>query len=243
MDVMAAMLGATADPVSHRAAAMGFDRDRTVAVFDLDRTLIPGSSLAMFGRRLVELGLVSRGEVARFGFTELAFRRGAASDVTLERLCRSLLRLAAGRSHAPLLDAARDVGPTIARRVYGGARMLLEQHRRAGDVTVLLSAAPHDLVAEVGRSLSIDVAVGTDVEVVDGVLTGRLASVFCYGPGKVARLEEVLGLDVLRRAVAYADSGSDLALLRAARRPVAVNPDRRLCSIAESAKWPIVRFA
>jgi len=214
-----------------------------VVLFDLDRTLIPGSSLAIFGRRLVDAGLVSRSQVARFGFTEVAFRRGATTDATLERLCRSLLALASGRDYAPLVEAAREVAPAISRRVYRGARLLLDQHRRAGDVTVLLSAAPHDLVAEVGRSLGFDLAIGTGVEVVDDVLTGRLSTTFCYGAGKVDRVREVLGDEVLGRAIAYADSGSDLALLRAVRQPVAVNPDRRLTAAADAAQWPVLRFS
>lgn len=222
---------------------MGLPTDAGVAVFDLDRTLIPGSSLAMFGRRLVELGVVTRSEVARFGFTEIAFRRGATSDASIERLCRSLLGLAATRSYEPLRAAARDVAPVVVARVYRGARLLLDQHRRARDVTVLLSAAPHDLVVEVGRSLGIDIAVGTGVEVVDGRLTGRLGTTFCYGAGKLDRLRDTIGDHAVGRATAYADSGSDVALLRAVERPVAVNPDRKLWAVADAARWPVLRFA
>ncbi|HVM08219.1 MAG TPA: HAD-IB family hydrolase [Acidimicrobiales bacterium] len=182
---MAAVLGPTLDPhVQRPPAATG------LAVFDLDRTMIPGSSLAIFGRELLASGIIARRDLARFSLTELSFRRGVATDATLERLCRSLLALAAGRSLEPLVEAARRVAPQIAAKSYGVARLLLDGHRRGGDMTVLLSAAPHDLVAEVARVLCFDMAIGTEVEVVDGRLTGRLASTFCYGEGKVHRLRD-----------------------------------------------------
>ncbi|HEX4978848.1 MAG TPA: HAD-IB family hydrolase [Acidimicrobiales bacterium] len=233
---MVAVLGRT-DPLTRRSpAAMG------LAVFDLDRTLVPGSSLAVFGRELVASGLVARRDVARFGLVELAFRRGAAGDSSLERLCRSLLHLASGRDYQPLLDVAARVAPGIASRAYAEGRALVDRHRRAGDLTVLLSAAPHDLVAAVGAALGFDASVGTAIEIEGGRCTGRLASVFCYGPGKLERLRELVADDDIARAAAYADSGSDLHLLRRVAKPVAVNPDRRLAAEAVQAGWPRLRF-
>ena len=63
-----------------------------------------------------------------------------------------------------------------------------------------------------------------------------------HGPGKLERLRAELGEVDLGRAFAYADSGSDLPLLRACGGPVAVNPDRRLREVAASAGWPVLRL-
>lgn len=213
-----------------------------LAVFDLDRTLIPGSSLAVFGRAAVDDGLVRRRDVARFTALELAFRRRGLGDRAVARLCASLLGLAVSHRHDRLLDVASRLGPRLADTVFPGARLLIEQHRRTGDLLVVVSASPQELVAVVARALEIDVAIGTCVEVHDGLLTGRLASTFCYGEGKVERVRES-GIDLGAQTVtAYADSRSDLALLRVVDRPVVVNADRRLAAEAADRGWPTLRW-
>jgi phosphoserine phosphatase len=91
----------------------------------------------------------------------------------------------------------------------------------------------------VGAALGI----GTRPEVVDGRLTGRIEGTFCYREGKLARIAEELGGVPFELSAAYADSGSDLPLLRTCSRAVAVNPDRSLLRAAREAAWPILRFA
>jgi phosphoserine phosphatase len=62
----------------------------------------------------------------------------------------------------------------------------------------------------------------------------------CYGDGKVQALRLALGEIDLRGAFAYADSASDLPLLRACGHPVAINPDRSLRRVARRSGWPIL---
>jgi HAD superfamily phosphoserine phosphatase-like hydrolase len=112
----------------------------------------------------------------------------------------------------------------------------------AGDFVVILSASPQELVEVVAAGLGVHRAVGSQAAVHDGRFTGALDGPFCYGPGKVDRLAAELGSDALASAVAYADSASDLPLLRGAAEAVAVNPDRRLRHEAERRGWPILRF-
>ena len=73
-------------------------------------------------------------------------------------------------------------------------------------------------------------------------VTGRLDGPFCYGSAKIDRLVTDVGAVDLRRAVAYADSASDLPVLLACGTPVAVNPDRGLRAVAVDRRWPIMRF-
>jgi HAD superfamily hydrolase (TIGR01490 family) len=213
-----------------------------VAVFDLDRTMLRGSSLARFGRAVVERGIVSRTVVRRQLAREAVFAARGLGPVAMERLSSSLLRLVSGRENAPLVSLAHEVGSALAQEAYPAARWLLEWHQEAGDVCVLVSAAPQDLVDAVGSALGFHWTVGTVPEVVGGRLTGRLAGALCHGGGKLLRLYEALGPVDLSTATAYGDSGSDVPLLEACRHPVAVNPDRRLRAVAGSRGWPIVRF-
>lgn len=213
-----------------------------VAVFDLDRTLITGSSLSTYGRALVREGLVPRSTVARHALLELAFQRRGVGSARIATLVRTLLADAAGREAEPFLVVARAVGPSLAATVAPAARFLLRRHLQAGDFCVILSASPHELVEAVAVALGAHRAVGTRVEVLEGRLTGRLDGPFCYGPGKLDALEREVGRVDLAGATAYADSVSDLPLLERCGTAVAVNPDPGLRRTAERAGWPVVRF-
>jgi HAD superfamily hydrolase (TIGR01490 family) len=217
-------------------------RTGSVAVFDLDRTMLRGSSLARFGRAAVQRGIVSRGAVRRQLVREAVFAARGLSPVALERVSASLLQLVSGRETAPLVSLAHEMGSALAQEAYPAARWLLERHQEAGDLCILVSAAPQDLVDAVGSALGFHLTVGTVPEVADGRLTGRLAGALCHGTGKLVRLHEAVGHVDLTGATAYGDSGSDVPLLEACRHPVAVNPDRHLRAVADTRDWPIVRF-
>jgi HAD superfamily hydrolase (TIGR01490 family) len=213
------------------------------ALFDLDRTLVAGSSLARFGRVLFRSGELSTGTAAWAMAREVAFARWGASDSTVERLQRHLLTLAAGRDHERLRDLASEAAIETSMGAFSAARWLLDRHAGAGMTTVIVSASPHDLVAMIAAVLGADAGVGTRVEVADGVLTGRLAGPLCYGAGKLVRLEEELPAIDWRTAVAYSDSASDLPLLTASATAVAANPDRRLRAVARARGWPVVHLS
>lgn len=213
-----------------------------LAIFDLDRTLIAGSSLVHLGRELVRRRVVPPSVLARHSLSRVAFERGGLGDVRVERLVRSLLRAVADRDAAPLADAAGAVGRSIASGLHPTARWLVDRHVDAGDFSVIVSASPHELVEGVVAALGMHRAVGTRLEVVDGRCTGRFDGPFCYGGSKLAALERELGHFDLTAATAYADSASDLPLLQGCGAAVAVNPDAGLRRAAAERSWPVLRF-
>lgn len=214
-----------------------------LAVFDLDRTLLPGSSLFELGRALAARGVIDRAVVARHALLAAVFARRGLPDSRIERVRDRVLAAAADGDGAQLASVAREVGGRLASGAHPAARWLIDRHHAAGDVCVVLSASPQELVEAVGAGLGADRSIGTRVEVVGGRLTGRLDGAFCHGPGKLERLRDELGEVDLARSVAYADSGSDLPLLAACGHPVAVNPDRRLRDAAAAGGWPVLRLA
>lgn len=213
----------------------------TLAVFDLDRTLVPGSSLARLARALAEEKIVRRKDLAGHLLREALFAARGLGPAAIDRLRVSLLQAATGMEQEPLLEVIGRIGPSIAADLYPGARWLLERHVNDGHEVVLLSSSPHQLVAAVAAAIDRTIIpIGTLTEVVDGRLTGRLEGSFCHGWGKLIRLEEALGWRDLHAASAYADSATDLPVLRACGSPVAVNPDRVLRSVAAASGWPIL---
>ena len=228
-----------------RSAAGGLDEAQLaapVAIFDLDRTLIPGSSTAALATMLVRRRLLPRRLLARQALHAARFARHGISDQGLARVGDAGLVALRGLAHAPLAEVAAEAAPLVAATAYPGARWLLEQHERAGHFCVLLSASPQELVEAVGAVLGVHRCIGTRALVRDGTLTGELAGPLCHGAGKLVRLRDEVGPVDLTRAAAYGDSGGDITLLAATGRPVAVHPDRRLRAHATAAGWPILRF-
>ena len=214
-----------------------------LAIFDLDRTLLPGSSLLPLCRALVAKRLVTRRRLLRAVAQQAAFRRRGATDDEVSRYRDEGLAVVSGLAQATMWSVAGSLGEHLATLATPAARGLLERHVGAGHLCVVLSASPQELVEAVAFRLGAHVGIGTRAEVHNGHYTGALDGPFCYGPGKLTRLRETLGAVDLTEAWAYADSGSDLPLLTACGHPVAVNPDKALLQAATSQGWPVVSLS
>ena len=215
-------------------------RPAPLALFDLDRTLYPGSSLRPLAAVLRRRGLVGRGDIARSVVGDAKFRRVGASDAFAERVCTRALETMRGTSTAELEDVAEETASIVLERCRPSLRLALRLHQEAGSLCVLLSASPQELVAVLARRLGMYRGVGTLAEVANGRYTGRLGAPFCYGEGKLRRLEQAVGPVDLSTAWSYADSASDLPLLERCAHPVVVAPSRDLRRIARSRGWLVI---
>jgi phosphatidylglycerophosphatase C len=122
---------------------------------------------------------------------------------------------------------ARFVPRLIESGLIGDARARLEQHRRAGDYLVLLSASPDLYVPEIGRALGFAETLCTGIEWADGRLTGRLSTPNRRGAEK-ARCLAALRVEHPGLAVtAYGNAASDLVHLALAEHGVLVNGSPR----------------
>ena len=218
---------------------------RAAAFFDLDKTLMAGSSGMPFARAAARHGIVSRRQLARWARDHLRYRlRGATDEETADvlKVARELIR------DVPARDIDRmgpEVMAAILPRIYPQMLDEVHAHQDAGRPTFIVSAAGNDLVQSLARVLQMDGGIGTRYEVgADGRFTGRLDGPFVYGPGKVEAMERFAGeheID-LAASYAYSDSSSDLPMLRAVGNPVVVNPDGGLAEIAKREGWQVLRF-
>jgi HAD superfamily hydrolase (TIGR01490 family) len=215
------------------------------AFFDLDRTLISGSSAFVFGIAAWRAGLVPAHQFSRDAWGALAFRLAGASDETSTGVRDRILGAVKGVRHDDLVGLNTDIVPKLLERVRPEARALVDRHRHAGRATHIVSASPVELVNPLAAALGMTSGIGTVSEIVDGVYTGNLAGPFCYGEGKVEAITELArweGYD-LSQCYAYSDSASDLPMMEAVGHPVAVNPDNKLERIAHRRGWPVVIFS
>ena len=98
------------------------DHNGRLAVFDLDRTLLPGSSLSLFGRALHQAGMVGSRRMAGYIAREAVFVRRGQGVSSAHRLLAALLADVADREAGPLLDVAEGLGDDLARTARPGAR-------------------------------------------------------------------------------------------------------------------------
>jgi HAD superfamily hydrolase (TIGR01490 family) len=227
------------------------DRDTRVgtgraAFFDVDKTLLPGSSLYLFARGLYRRGFYDLRDIAGFAFGQLVFRlTGAEGRKGIEAAREQALAFIQGKRRDDLIQIGHDiVVEVIGPRIYPGMRRVIDEHHDRGDRTYLVTAAPRELAQGIATYLGMDGALGTEAELVDGTYTGRLLGPVLHGPAKldaVLRLAGERGFD-LRASSAYSDSVNDRPLLEGVGRPVAVNPDRYLRELAAERGWPVQDF-
>jgi HAD superfamily hydrolase (TIGR01490 family) len=216
------------------------------AFFDVDNTMLRGSSLYYLARGFVKRGFVDGREIARFARDQLKFRFIGAEDVGLITSAKdAALALAAGQPVAALARVGEEVYDSVMiQRIYPGTRALAQRHLDAGQRVWLVTATPVEIADLIARRLGLTGALGTVSEIEDGCYTGRLVGETLHGPAKaegVRALAEREGLD-LRRCAAYSDSANDIPMLSLVGSPHAINPDARLRRHARANGWPVRDF-
>jgi HAD superfamily hydrolase (TIGR01490 family) len=212
--------------------------------FDLDRTLMAGSSGFHWARAARRAGLTTRRQLATDAIENVRFRlRGSTDEATREvqkrvgafledRRVRELERL------SPMVLAG------VLPRLYPKMLQTAYEHQDAGRPVFIVTAATQGTAEMLAHVLFFDGAAGSKLEERDGVYTGRFDGPFCYGEGKPVRMRQLAeekGID-LAESWAYSDSHSDLPMLRAVGHPVAVNPDAELSHVAAEEGWDVMTF-
>ncbi|MCK9900737.1 haloacid dehalogenase [Parafrankia colletiae] len=212
-----------------------------LAVFDLDGTLVSSTVVESYlWLRLADASAAGRArEVVSLARALPGYLRAERRD--RGHLIRSVYGRYAGVDPAELAAVVAQAGADVVlRRVKPAAVRRVREHRAAGHRTVLLTGAVSALTAPLAPLF--DEIVATELEVgADGRYTGRLESSPLVGDSRAAFVDHYArgrGAD-LAASWAYADSLSDLPMLRAVGNPVAVNPDVALHRFARSAGWPI----
>jgi HAD superfamily hydrolase (TIGR01490 family) len=217
----------------------------SAAFFDLDRTLMEGSSAFQFGRAAYKAGLLSRRQLITDAWANVRFRLRGSTDQDTHALRDRISASLAGTRVRDLERLGPDVLARILPRIYPQVLALAYEHQDAGRRVYIATAASQELASVLARVLSLDGGIGSEFSTVEsGVFTGEPTGLFIYGAGKAEAIEQLAsreGID-LSASYAYSDSASDLPMLRLVGHAVVVNPDAELAGIARSERWEILRF-
>lgn len=220
-------------------------RPKAAAFFDLDKTIIAGSSALAFSRPFLREGLISRRAALRSGYAQLLLLLAGADEDTTELLRRQITELCAGwkveQVRAIVADTLHEVVEPL---VYAEATQLIATHRAQGDEVVVLSASGLEVVEPISALVGVDRCVATRMAVKDGRYTGEIEH-YLYGEQKAQAARQIAAERGYRLedCYAYTDSITDLPLLEAVGHPVAVNPDRALRRLAQERGWRVLTFS
>lgn len=211
-----------------------------LAIFDLDNTLLGGDSDYLWGRHLIDLGVVDGEHYERANQRFYDDYRAGRLDID------AFLRFSlAPLSQHPLEQLERWREVFVRERIepimLAAAKDLVEQHRRNGDTLMIITATNAFVTAPIAARFGIEHLIATEPAFVDGRFTGEVNGPPAFREGKVARLRDWLeaNRESLRGSTFYSDSINDLPLLETVDFPVAIDPDERLLSIAQERSWPV----
>ncbi|MGZ8244181.1 histidinol-phosphatase [Methylomagnum sp.] len=213
----------------------------SLAIFDLDNTLLAGDSDYLWGQFLVESGIVDRDYYERSNARFYEDYKNGCLDI-VQFLEFALGPLAAHDAETLYRWRAAFVETKILPILLPAARALVERHRALGDTLLIITATNRFVTEPIAKLYGIGHLIATAPEFVAGRYTGRFVGTPCFREGKVTRLEEWLaeqGED-LSGGWFYSDSHNDLPLLSRVSHPVAVDPDETLARHAEAQGWPVI---
>lgn len=211
----------------------------SLAIFDLDNTLLGGDSDYLWGRFLVEQGIVDAVYYERENLRYYEEYKAGQLDI-YEFLRFSLSPLAEHDLETLNAWRQRFMEEKIRPIILPKARKLLNKHREQGDYLLIITATNRFVTAPIAEEFGVDDMLATEPAMENGRFTGKVSGVPCFQQGKVVRLEKWLattGMN-LEGSWFYSDSRNDLPLLELVAHPVAVDADETLSDHASLKGWP-----
>jgi HAD superfamily hydrolase (TIGR01490 family) len=221
---------------------------RSVALFDLDHTLLPIDSDHEWGRFLVRIGVVDREYYDREN--ERFYNDYKAGKLDIYGFLAFALKPLASHPR-PQLDAwhAQFMTEVIEPNIQDSAKALVQHHQNQGDLCCVVTATNSFVTRPIAALFGIDQLIATEPEVIikDGQpnFTGQVAGLPNFKEGKVTHVDawlkkQNLSWDTLSSSTFYTDSMNDLPLMEKVNIPVATNPDERLRKLAQENSWRIL---
>lgn len=216
------------------------------AFFDVDNTLIRGSSLFHFAAGLARRRFFSPTQILGFATKQVKFVLSGSEDIEdMASATEAALSFVTDRTVVELVDLGQEVfAESMVDTLIPGTLALAQGHLDAGQRVWLVTATPVELATLISAHLGLTGALGTVAEVVGGRYTGRLVGAPLHGHAKAEAIRALAireGLN-LERCTAYSDSANDIPMLSIVGRPVAVNPDGALRDYARDNGWPVRDF-
>ena len=219
----------------------------TLALFDLDNTLLPIDSDYEWGQFIVRIGAVDR-EAYEKRNQEFFDRYIAGTLDPAEYLAFALGALKGIPRRQ--LDSWRQqyMEEVILPNIHQSARNLVNSHLDKGHLTAIVTATNRFVTEPIAKAFGVEHLIAAiPEEAPDGRITGNLIDTPTSGEGKIEHTQNWLAslnlsFDSFEHSYFYSDSDRDIPLLSKVRYPVAANPNNRLKAYAEAHGWKIMNL-
>ena len=219
---------------------------KRAAFFDVDNTLIRGSTIYFLGRGMYQRGYFTKKDISRFVLANLRFRlTGKENKEEIARFQSAATDFIGGHNVKDIEAIAQQIyDEFVSPAMWQGTIDIAQTHIANGVEVYLVTAAPEDMATLIAKRLGLTGALGSKAETKDGKYTGAMLGLLLHGKEKAVAVRELakqksLNLD---DCYSYSDSHNDFPLLQCVGHPSAINPDAKLRIRALKENWPIHDF-
>lgn len=213
----------------------------SLAIFDLDNTMIDGDSDYLWGNFLCDIGVVNDKEYRKKN--KYYLQQYNIGKLNILEYCEFVLEPLSRFTMSELeIMRQKFINETIKPVYLKKAQELINKHKKQGDTLLVITATNRFIAENIIKLYAIENLLATEPEIVAGRYTGKIKGMPTYANGKVDNL--ILWLknnnEKIENASFYSDSHNDIPLLNFVDNPIAVNPDKKLSVYAKENNWPII---
>jgi HAD superfamily hydrolase (TIGR01490 family) len=214
----------------------------TLAIFDLDNTLLKGDSDHAWGEFISSKGLVDGVSYRKQNdaFYQ-AYLKGTLDIFAYQNFCLSVIAGIPVEQLQSLLNTF--LTEVVEGMITPQSEALIKKHQQQGHHTLIITATNEVITRPIAKRLGIKDLIATQAEVLNGKYSGKVAGIPSYKEGKITRLHKWLEEHphlTMQGSYFYSDSHNDLPLLEEVTYAFAVDPDETLKKHAEKKGWPVM---
>ena len=208
---------------------------------DLDKTLLAVDSGTVLVKKAHRLGLMRTRDVLNGLYLAILYKMEWRDT---RKIINTMAMWMRGIKESVFVEFANQiVSAYLLNEVRPELRKKIQKHKRAGARIVMLSASLNYVCEPIGENLGFDNILCSSLKISNGEFTGKPNGQLCFGKEKLHRLEQFY-MEFQSdpdKDYYYADSFSDIYVMRRVGFPVAVDPDRHLRRHAKHKGWEIIR--
>lgn len=215
----------------------------SLAIFDLDKTLIGGDSDFLWGEYMSEIGAVDVDtyQAKNQHFFDLYEQGKLDINEYLEFCLEPLSQQSMETLNAWHQDfMQKKIEPILLPK----AQAIVDKHRQKGDTLLVITATNRFVTTPIVKKYGINNLLATEPEIKNNKYTGRVLGEPCFQLGKITHLKRWMkeNNEDLKGSTFYSDSHNDLPMLELVDHPVVVNGDEKLLDIANKRDWPSLNW-
>ena len=215
---------------------------KNLAIFDLDNTILNGDSDYSWINFLIDIGYVNKDEYEKKN--QYFYDKYYEGKLDYDEWAEFALSTIKGKRPEEIENLLNKfLSSVIEPMINIYALRLLHNHYHNNDVMLLASATNSVIVNPIAKRLGFENIVATEVEIVNGVYSGKFQNIPALGEGKLQKVREWMrsnNFSDFKNTTFYSDSINDFPLLSVVNKAVAVNPDNKLREECEKRSWEIV---